>query len=161
MNERQWKEIVDDIEQKSFETSTCVLTGCCTGCMACVYGCVLKGWTEHRGTLNENIKGVGKCVFNWYNQWCNDYGIAAMADVMWGINSGKFDVNWFKSSYTNFMYDVGMLTDALVCEKKDVETLVWYVVCDYIDIVSMFMSQKEFYNLMMDKEEESENEMEG
>lgn len=160
MKEQQWKDIVENGKQIGFVPSICTLTGCCIGCIAYVYDCVMKGWSEHKKILNENIRAVGRCVVNWYNRWCFDYEVASMADIFWAINSGSsFDQNLFRSSYLNFCYDVGILTDALIYEKQDIETLVWYVVCDYIDIVSMFMSQEEFYSLMMDSEKEDEDEV--
>lgn len=159
MDEKQWNDITEKVNKTAFKLNNYTLTGCCVGCMACVYDCVLKGWAEYKKTMNENIKAVGKCVFNWYNQWCEDCKIASMADVMWFVNVGEFSEKIFKTSYINFSYDIGMLIDAFVYEKEDIETLVWYVVCDYIDIVSMFMSQEEFYNLMMDNGKEDEDEV--
>lgn len=164
MDEKQWKDIVT--KERNVSRSVILLRtdyaliACCSGCMACVYDCVLKGWVEYKGTLNENIKAVGKAVFSWYKKWCDDCKVAAMADVMWFTNAGEFNEKIFKTSYINFSYDVGMLFDTIVYEKEGVESLVWNVVCDYIDIVSMFMSQEEFYNLMMgNKKEDKEDEV--
>lgn len=159
MEERQWKEVLEKVKLRSFMgRSNFMLAGVCIGCMARVYDCVMNGWAEHKDVLKENIKAVGMAVFEWYNRMCSDYGISSMADIMESLNKIT-SIDEFKAVYTSFCYDVGMLVDSIVYERKDVETFAWYIVCDYIDITFMFMSQKEFYNLMMGIEKEDEEDV--
>lgn len=163
MEKKKWDEIFECVE-KSYDIPSdegfinCAVS-CMLGCMSVVYNCVFKGWNENILTIKESLKAVC-CAsismaiilgFSFTDENSN------RIQALWGSNNRDGDVSGsFTKLFSEFSFELGMLADAVTFKRGEVLVgkFLWFTTLNCFDVVSRFMSEEEFYNLMTGKETE-------
>lgn len=134
-----------------------VFVACVTGFLSGVYSFVLCGWVEHEKECKCYVKATAQALLSFFvNNFPSEHFVERINRV-WECKLEEFDYERFTILFKDFFYDFGSFvrvylennSDYLNRQKRLEDSFV-----DFMEIASMFMTQEEFYKLVMEEEEE-------
>lgn len=162
MDSKKWEEVINHVttlarkEGVDVEINFEEIIVCALSTMASVFDYVLNGWVEYKEDICEKLGSAAVSIILLADRF-NGFIDFDTVNRLWYENVNKeFTEKRFQHSYIEFCYDLGMLSGSYV-ETGNVTKEAQFVLVDFIDIVLKFMTQEQFYNLMMGIEGEDED----
>lgn len=114
-----------------------------------------KGAVEEREFLEDNLFSIATAVLYFIDILNADVTEinGDVLDALWDDNA-TYTYSWerFENLYVDFSHDFGLMFDNVVCGKKKLKKTkkyARYALYSLISIAGMFVTRKEFYELML------------